>query len=96
MSRTSGLALTNLLPYLFCYTDRDATEHLLRCCPARARGAPRGLGPACKFHCAVLASHCSASLTTQTAPASAHCYPEDLGGTGATPQDSACSQRVRS
>ena len=36
MSRTSGLALTNLLPYLFCYTDRDATEHLLRCCPDRA------------------------------------------------------------
>lgn len=32
MSRTSGLALTKLLPYLFCYTDRDATEHLLRCC----------------------------------------------------------------
>ena len=30
MSRTSGLPLPRLLPYLFCYTDRDATEHLLR------------------------------------------------------------------
>ena len=31
MSCTSGLSLQRLLPYLFCYTDRDATEHLLRC-----------------------------------------------------------------
>ncbi|KAK9789587.1 hypothetical protein WJX73_010533 [Symbiochloris irregularis] len=30
MSRSSGLALQNLMPHLFCYTDRDATEHLLR------------------------------------------------------------------
>lgn len=30
MSRSSGISLQKLMPHLFCYTDRDATEHLLR------------------------------------------------------------------
>ena len=65
MSRTSGLALANLLPYLFCYTDRDATEHLLRCRPGWPCGALRAhTGPACRTSCAVLAPHSTAPLGT--------------------------------
>ena len=56
MSRTSGLPLQRLLPYLFCYTDRDATEHLLRC----------GL---CHAQCTRLAAACAVILQQAPEPA---------------------------